>query len=202
MARLATANRDEILTDNRHKLLQAAASEIAQKGFAAANINKISLAAGFAKGTIYNYFSGKRELMLALIDEVGRGHTRFIVNEVNMEPEPTQKLVRFFSAGFNYVKHHPNQSRIAINVIYGYDDEFKQRIYASYEDLFAMLINDIVTDGMNQDVFKTVNADMTAGFLMSIYLGSCSQVNASGDVWFSADQVAEFVLDGLRQGAS
>ena len=197
MTRLATSTRDEILTDNKHKLLQAAAAEIAQKGFAVANINKISLAAGFAKGTIYNYFSGKRELMLALIDEVARTHTRFIVNEVEMETDPTQKLVRFFSAGFDYVKQYPNQSRIAIHVIYGHDDEFKQQIYAAYEDLFALLINQIITDGVEQGEFKPVDADITAGFLMSLYLGSCSQVGAGGNVWFNPDQVATFVLEGL-----
>lgn len=199
MARFATSTRDEILTDNRHKLLQAAAAEIAQKGFSAANINKISLAAGFAKGTIYNYFSGKRELMLALIDEVGCTHTRYIVNQVEMENDPTQRLACFFSAGFNYVKQYPNQSRIAINVIYGHDDVFKQRIYAAYEDLFALLINHIVTDGVERGEFKPVDVDMTAGFLMSLYLGSCSQIGIGGNIWFNPDQVAAFVLEGLRQ---
>jgi len=199
MARLATSTRDEILTDNRQKLLQAAAAEIAQKGFAAANINQISLAAGFAKGTIYNYFSGKRELMLALIDEVGLTHTRFIVNEVEMEANPTHRLTRFFSAGFDYVKQYPIQSRIAIHVIYGHDNVFKQRIYAAYTDLFALLIDHIVTDGIERGEFKPVDADMTAGFLMSLYLGSCSQIGAGGNIWFNPDQVASFVLEGLRE---
>lgn len=202
MPRLASTTRDEVLTDNRHKLLQAAATEIANKGFAAANINKISLAAGFAKGTIYNYFPGKRELMLALIDEIGLAHTRFIVNVVKIEADPTPKLARFFRAGFNYVKQYPNQSRIAINVIYGHDTIFKQRIYAAYEPLFELLIADVIKDGMERGEFKPVDADMTASFLMSLYLGSCSQIDLDGNVWFDPDQVAAFVLDGLRKRVS
>jgi AcrR family transcriptional regulator len=45
-------------------------NEFACEGYAGANINRISQAAGFAKGAVYNCFACKRALMLALIDEV------------------------------------------------------------------------------------------------------------------------------------
>jgi AcrR family transcriptional regulator len=32
-------------------------------------VNRISVAAGLAKGTIYNYFPSKRELFLAVVEE-------------------------------------------------------------------------------------------------------------------------------------
>ncbi len=46
----------------RERLLAAAAERFAADGFDAANINTISLAAGLAKGTVYNYFASKEEL--------------------------------------------------------------------------------------------------------------------------------------------
>lgn len=199
MARLATSTRNEVLTDNRQRLLAAAAAEFAQKGFAAANINHISIAAGFAKGTIYNYFSSKRALMLALIDEFAAAHTRFIVSQVEAEAGPGQRLTRFFRAGFTYVEQHPDQSRIAINVVYGHDDEFKQRIYAAYADLFTLIIENIIGVGVSNGEFKPVDADLTAALLMSIYLGGCSQLDADGKIWFDPDQIAAFIMEGLRQ---
>ncbi len=199
MARLTTTTREAVLTDTRQRLLTAAAAEFAQQGFAAANINRISLAAGFAKGTIYNYFAGKRALMLTLIDEVATAHTQFIVRQVELETDPTQRLTRFFSAGFAYVEQHPDQSRIAINAIYGHDDEFKQRIYAGYAGLFSLLIENIIGDGVRCGAFKPVDADLTAALLMSIYLGSCSQLEADGKIWFDPNQVTAFVLQGLQQ---
>jgi AcrR family transcriptional regulator len=53
---------------NRLKLQSTAAEEFALSGYDGANINTISIHAGFAKGTIYNYFPSKRALLLALID--------------------------------------------------------------------------------------------------------------------------------------
>src|ERR1051325_2027600 len=53
----------------RARLLAAAAQEFARAGFDRANIDAISLAAGYAKGTIYNYFPSKEELFLAVVEE-------------------------------------------------------------------------------------------------------------------------------------
>ena len=53
----------------RERLLEAAARELARRGLERANIDAISHAAGFAKGTIYNYFASKEELFLAVVDE-------------------------------------------------------------------------------------------------------------------------------------
>src|SRR5215207_4931332 len=51
------------------RLLAAAAEEFGRAGLERANIDAISLAAGFAKGTIYNYFPSKDELFLAVVEE-------------------------------------------------------------------------------------------------------------------------------------
>jgi AcrR family transcriptional regulator len=53
----------------RAKLLSAAAREFGRVGLDRANIDAISLAAGYGKGTIYNYFSSKEELFLAVVEE-------------------------------------------------------------------------------------------------------------------------------------
>jgi AcrR family transcriptional regulator len=54
----------------RDKLLQAAFGEIHRSGFQAASIAKLLGDAGLTKGALYHYFPSKRELGLAVIDEV------------------------------------------------------------------------------------------------------------------------------------
>ena len=53
----------------RRRLLAAAAQEFARAGLERANVDAISLAAGYAKGTIYNYFPSKEELFLAVVED-------------------------------------------------------------------------------------------------------------------------------------
>jgi AcrR family transcriptional regulator len=65
MARVST----ETKQGTRARLLAAAAEEFGRVGFERASIDVISLSAGFAKGTIYNYFASKEELFLAVVEE-------------------------------------------------------------------------------------------------------------------------------------
>ncbi len=59
----------DIKQATRARLLAAAAQEFARAGLERANVDAISLAAGYAKGTIYNYFPSKEELFLAVVEE-------------------------------------------------------------------------------------------------------------------------------------
>jgi len=180
-------------------LLDAAAVEFAREGYVGANVNRISQVAGFAKGTIYNYFPSKRALMLALIDEIASAHTDFIVQQVGLEEDPARRLQRFFSAGFAFVEDHPAQAQVMIASVYGPDDEFKQHVYQAYDGLFTLIIEDIVGSGIARGDVRPVDPDLTAALVMAVYLGSCSQLDSDGRIWLDPDQVAAFVLEGLRQ---
>src|SRR6266516_8133489 len=59
----------DVKETTRGRLLAAAAREFARAGFERANVDGLSLAAGYAKGTIYNYFPSKEELFLAVVEE-------------------------------------------------------------------------------------------------------------------------------------
>ena len=57
--------RDEV----RARLLEAASSVFAQKGFAAASVEDVARAAGLTKGAIYSNFASKDDLFFALLGE-------------------------------------------------------------------------------------------------------------------------------------
>jgi AcrR family transcriptional regulator len=59
----------DVKETTRERLLTAAAQEFARAGFERASVDAISLAAGYAKGTIYNYFPSKEDLFLAVVEE-------------------------------------------------------------------------------------------------------------------------------------
>ena len=99
------------------------------------------------------------------------------------------------------MEQYPQRAQVAINAVYGSDPEFKERIYKAYQTLFDMLFNDIIAFGASQGAFKPANPDTTAALLMSIYLGGSSLYTPNGGVWFDAQKVTDFVMDGLRQRA-
>lgn len=65
MARISRAEQERV----RRRFLESAARHFADHGLEGANINSISTAAGYARGTIYNYFASKDELFAEVLAE-------------------------------------------------------------------------------------------------------------------------------------
>ncbi len=202
MPRYKRTNREAALGETRRRLLEAAGEEFARNGYDSANVNRISLAAGFAKGTVYNYFPSKQALLLALIDEIAHLHFDFIAEPVHREPDPRRRLERFFEVGISFVQHYPAQARLITSTLYGADDTLKQRIYQSYLPFFELIGMEILQPGIAQGLYYTANIPATTSLIMITYLGCCAQMNteanAGGKVWLDSGLVADFVLRALR----
>ena len=198
MPRHKDTDREDIMSETRKLLLQAATEEFAREGYKGANINRISKNAGFAKGTIYNYFDSKRALMLVLIDESAAGHLEYMVQQVLKENDAARRLECFFTAGFSWVTDNLPQGRFLFTTLNGPDMEFRTRMYEAYLPMFQLVGQDILAVGIEQGIFRQVEPVSTAGLIMTIYLGTGSQVNERGEQWFPADQVSDFVLKSLQ----
>ena len=60
----------------RQQILDTAADLFAQRGFHAASVAEIALAAGYTKGAVYANFAGKTDLFLAVLDRhIGQATT-------------------------------------------------------------------------------------------------------------------------------
>ncbi len=197
MPRYRQAERETALAGTRHDLLQAAVVEIAARGYAEANVDRISTSAGFAKGTIYNYFPGKQSLMLALLGETAEAHVAFMAEEVRRETDPVLRLRRFFEAGFAFVERHAAEAKVLIATLYGSEPGFKEQLGRLYQPLSRLVAEEILAPGIEQGVFRAVDPARTAWLLMTVYLGTSSQVDESGRPYMDPAQVADFAVQGL-----
>jgi len=198
MVRIKTEVREQVISHTRQTLLNVAAEEFARQGYDQANINVIATKAGFAKGTIYNYFPSKQALLLALIDSIAQEHLEYMRAAVLTVDEPTSRLGHFFQAGFDYVARHMYRARVMVNTIYGSNQEQKEYCFRAYQPMFQLVAEQILLPGMQQGIFRQAEPEPTTILLMTIYLGTASQVDEQGRPWLNPSQVAQFTLNGLR----
>ncbi len=201
MPRHKEAERKEVMNETRRLLLDAATAEFAREGYNGANINRISEAAGFAKGTIYNYFPSKRALMLALIDEIAASHHQSVAEQVQQDRDPVRCLQRFFHAGSEWIIHNLSRGKVMLTMLNGPDVEFKVRMWQGYQPMHQLLITDVLVPGMECGMFRQLDPGATAGLLMTLYLGIGSTVDEEGRSQLAPEWIADFVLDGLRKTA-
>ena len=199
-ARHKKIERKSVMQETRQSLLNAAAGEFAAQGYDKANVNRIAESAGFAIGTVYNYFPNKRELMYEFIDETARFHVDYILDRVRNEQDPSKRVEVFFQAGFAFVGNHLTQAKAIFNVLNGPDQEFKLRMFQGYQGLFQLLSEEILIPGIAQGVFRQVDPQLTSNLLMLVYLGTGSQFSPQGTLWLEDSFVADFVLHSLKTG--
>jgi AcrR family transcriptional regulator len=61
-------SRQERKSQTRERLIDAAATVFAQRGFETASLDEVAAAAGYTKGAVYSNFASKTDLLIALIE--------------------------------------------------------------------------------------------------------------------------------------
>lgn len=97
----------------RVTLLRTAAEHFAREGFEGASINRISLAAGFAKGTIYNYFPSKAALLGEVL-QAGGDETLKLYRRRPAAPGVRGQLVALIKADVEVVRAHEAFFRVVL----------------------------------------------------------------------------------------
>jgi AcrR family transcriptional regulator len=134
MAR-APMTRDESRQLTRRRLVDAAATVFAQRGYRRASVEEIASEAGYTIGALYSNFSGKDEVLLALLErEVGRIAER-VVAAAQAEDDPVEKLRAAAREWMTFLDEEPELYALMIEfwTIWVRDEELRPRHAARLE---------------------------------------------------------------------
>ncbi len=159
--------------EKKDRIIDAALRVFAKKGFAKATVTDIAAAAGIGKGTVYEYFSTKEEIVDQSFSFFVR-HLEMDFQEVLIQEIPArEKLVRIVE-GFAHAMDSDSleimelmfdywsegiKNRNSRGLLYGEMNKF----YHSYREIFA----DIILEGMTQGSFsKNINPRSVASMIV------------------------------------
>lgn len=181
--------------ERRVQLLQVALEAFAGNGYHGTSMNDVADAAGVTKPVLYQHFESKRELYLALLDEVGTRMIRAITEATANAPDGKRKTELGFAAYFRWV----HGDRAAFLLLFGSgarrDEEFNvavQRITETTAESIAPMI-EIDIDAEHRRT--------AAHALVGIAEGVSRMLIAGGsdfDPDLVARQVADLAWAGLR----
>lgn len=198
MPRYRKAERDRIVAEARRRLLDAAIAEFAAYGYAGANINRISQAAGFAQGTVYNYFSAKRALFGAVVADIAARQSELVLQGAATAPSPAARLERFLAAGFAFAQGFPAAAQVVVAALYGADAEARTLAGRAYEPLATYVEREIVLAGQQERLFRALDPKMAAAAILAVYLGGCAAYAGAGQMRLNPRAAAALLLEGLR----
>ena len=160
--------RQRRIARRRREILAAAARVFASKGFAKGTTREIADEADVAEGTLYNYFGGKREMLLSMAGEMETPLEKAMV-AVSGQDDWTAALA-LFEAAFDFAETQIPFFRALLSEAWVDDDLLEQfftgRISRMEERLRAYIASRIVAGA-----FRPFDPALGARAVMGLYFG-------------------------------
>lgn len=181
--------------DRRRQLLGVAVDVFAERGFHATSMNDVADAAGVTKPVLYQHFSSKRDLYLALLSDVGGRLLGAIRDATTTAAGPRQQVEAGFVAYFRFVEESESAFRLLFGSGARRDEEFGEAVRGIERDIsiaIAALIEADVDDRHRETLAHgIVGLGETVG---RHWVGRDRDI----PVEVLAAQVAELAWSGLR----
>jgi AcrR family transcriptional regulator len=176
----------------RERLLDAAAREFARTGFERANIDAISVAAGYAKGTIYNYFPSKQELFLAVVEEACEQATASA--SAPSHASARERLHATLAAFCAWASANDGFARVLVRECLMGTPELQGRVAAAEEPLLAQ-IRTILEEGLQRGELRNdVRPELLALAIAGLTDLALAEQWASEDAIPALDEIPALVL--------
>ena len=182
----------------RHRLLESAAAEFARAGLQRASVDEISLAAGLAKGTVYNYFGSKEELFLAVVEEAC---ARAADGGAPVEASTRERLLATLRAFVGWAREHEAFARVLVRECLMGTPELYPRVIAA-EAPYVDELTAILTVGAERgEVRRDTPAEALALALAGLADLALVRYWASGASTPTLDEIPELVVSLFLDGA-
>jgi AcrR family transcriptional regulator len=196
MARVRPEVREEV----HRRLLEAGAEHIARDGLERASVDAIAIAAGYAKGTFYNYFDSKEQLFGEVIAE---GARRAVEHYAKAKSRGTtrERLLALARADIDVLREEEAFTKVVIREVMA----FRPATYPLIVEHLAPFIRKIeavLSAGMaagevRKDRPVAQQALTFTGMLALMYV----QYWGSGGEWPSLDAIPKLVVGAFLDGA-
>jgi len=198
----------ETLQERQGRILRAALTCFARKGYHQATMDDIVEEAGLSKGGVYWHFGSKKELFLALFKEV-LGDMEAPLAAVLDAPASAAEKLRMTLDAFAQMVSAPDFQEFMPLLIDVWaqnrqDAEVNELAVQMYER-FRHPLAQLIEQGIAAGEFKAVNAAAVAGILIALYDGLMVQWMMSAALvdWpVISETLAETLIAGLLTGAA
>jgi TetR/AcrR family transcriptional regulator, cholesterol catabolism regulator len=157
----------------KKKLFDSAMELIGERGFTDASVDEIVARAGVAKGTVYYHFSGKAELVEALIaDRFAPLAAAFRVAAAAHPDDPRAAIEAIVRAELEFLSEHSSFSKLLLTEMWREDRVWRETLVLARRELFTV-ISDVIRQGLATGEFR---ADVDPEFGASALFGMTATV--------------------------
>ena len=182
---------------SRAALLDAAFDLFSSKGYAGTSLTDITSLADVGRTTVYEYFSDKKEIFLAVVESRVPDMLAGAVRKLS-ETEPAARMRQLFSVSWDVTVENLDTAAIMFRVGRELPSESRDKMWRSLSPVTAEVFR-LCHEGVAAGVFKG-DPDLLAQTVADVLVGGIDQLLAHDDVEDVAPAILAQRLAFLEHG--
>ncbi|MBT4033703.1 MAG: TetR/AcrR family transcriptional regulator [Candidatus Marinimicrobia bacterium] len=195
---LSRKERDKLR--NKEAILKAAVHLFAQKGFAETKLEDVAALAEFGKGTLYNYFENKDDLLLSAFDYAVGNMLDFLYDQLSSVSDPLDRIRLIANSQFNYYRNNTDFMHVIMtNHQVLMNHARSKEVFDRFQDLKRLVIIEMQA-AIDADQLRAGNAQHYAAYLSGMIHSQVRSLNV-GDMQMDeviADEIIDVFLNGAK----
>ena len=164
----------------RHQIIYSAMQVFARQGINNFKMIDVARQAGLGKGTLYEYFRSKDELITGTFELFMETYSAYISKEMNKYENPEVKIKILIVSSLNFFVRHEEWVAVmfdfwAAGLPRREGKSFISGLAGFYETYKKYLI-DLLEEGINKKVFRPVDKPLMASVIIALLDGVMFQV--------------------------
>ncbi len=153
----------------RERILKAATTVIAQKGYHGTKIADVAKLAGVADGTIYLYFKNKDEILLTILSEALGKLNKKLASQLESLSETETKIKKIIEHHFEFIAQNDSLAQVFQIELRGCSTFMRGGVFPELRD-YLKIIEEVISYGIkreriNEDIDIKITAKAIFGTL-------------------------------------
>jgi AcrR family transcriptional regulator len=193
---------DDHMTKVKARILQAASTLFAEKGYEGASMNDIVKVSGLSKGAIYHHFKSKEQIFISLIEELNTTSLDLYKGLLSSETSAKKKLEFVADMVFKSTFECPKELcliQLEFYITGSRVEESKAQLNTRYETIHRF-VREIIQEGIDNKEFRQdIDPDTMASVLYATAEGLTLH-HATLDKEMDSEKIKDNIMKMLFTG--
>jgi AcrR family transcriptional regulator len=162
--------REQLIQARRNQILDAATAVFAEKGFHRATTKEIASTAGVSEGTIYNYFTSKEDLLVAMIARLAK--VEHLDEELvdALQDDAHDFLVAVLRHRLGLIQQNAGMLHAVLPEMF-VNRALRERFYQRFVQPLAALLEQYIQTRIELGHVRSVNVPLAVRAVQSMFVG-------------------------------
>ncbi len=187
----------------RKQIIEGALKVFAQAGLSNFKMAEVAEEAGVGKGTLYEYFSSKEELIIGSVGDFMMEFEQYVGARIGSLPGPVEKIERLIEASLEFCLE--NEDRLdalldfyAVGIPRSGGTPALMDLGPRYKSVIQW-VGSVISEGIEQGIFRPVDPEFVASMVIAMLDGFFFQA-AIGAIKLDPKEISRKVRDTLLKG--